>query len=66
MLWLVSVEKVDYDQYDAFVVRAKDAADAQRLASDKFEKWQLEGGIAVEHIPGDGPDEIILGSFNAG
>ena len=69
MLWyLCKLDKVDYDEYDSFVVRADTSKEARQLAADEsFEPlWKKTSRVACKELKGTGPSGIVLGSFNAG
>lgn len=63
-LYLVSRnDEVDYDEYDSFVVRAKNEEEAILICSDdQFRK----DNTTIEKLEEKGKSEIILGSYNAG
>jgi hypothetical protein len=63
-IWLVEVPECDWDEYDAFVVRAASASSAVELVRSQFTKSQGEPTASL--VLPDGPDAKILGSFNAG
>lgn len=70
-LWLVDADDCDYDEYDAFVVRAADESAARALAEDMGARrgnpgYWLSGHVTVTEITRKGETETILGSFNAG
>lgn len=61
-LWLVSrTDKIDYDEYDSFVIRSKTAEHAICIAQN-----ECRGEWIAKEISTDGAEEVILGSFNAG
>ncbi len=69
---LTAKESVDYDEFDAVFVRAKDEKAARELASTVGGKWS-NGYIFLdpsasncEVITSKGKSEIILDSFRAG
>lgn len=72
MLYLIKFNENDYDEYDSFVVRAKDEAEAVSVIERAYPKSQSYCGVpwrhgyTVESIPEKGDAEIILGSYNAG
>ncbi|MGI5404159.1 hypothetical protein ACQEVG_32855 [Streptomyces sp. CA-135486] len=74
-------DRVDYDEFDAVVVRASNETAALEVAlvqpaGDEVASWNVgrpmrgfmaDGSNAtVERVVEDGPTEIVLGSFNAG
>lgn len=54
--------RLSWDEYDAFVIRAKTEEDALRVA----EKEEKQGKFEARELKVRGEEEIILGSFNAG
>ncbi len=71
-LYLVErTDRIGYDEYDSFVVRAKSSKDAlvHVLANygSRYSGWRTDGSnVEVTKIEPTGEDEIILGSYNAG
>lgn len=70
-LWLISRNDSMYDEWDAFVIRAKSAQEARRIASLFCTKYGVHSFKSSEHsqcaaIKLEGESEVILGSFNAG
>jgi hypothetical protein len=73
-LWhLRRTDKVDYDEYDSFVVRAETEQEARELLINEhardnyFNPWtRVHADVVCAELTMDGPTEIILGSFNAG
>lgn len=65
MIFTVTCDIHDYDEYDAFVVRAGSAEDALALVAPRFEKYQ-RARLTVVEVPSEGDAAVILGSFNAG
>ena len=63
-LWKVVCNEFEYDQYDAFVVRAENPEEAIKLCD--FGEYQKKHPISCDEILSDGPRERILGSFNPG
>ena len=64
-------DRVYYDCFDRFIVRANDELEARKLAaaesSDEGEETWLDPKFSeCQELTSDGPVEIILGSFNAG
>lgn len=82
-IWLVSRnDSVDYDEYDAKVVRAATEAEALFIAS-RDEYWDGDAktmvmdlekkddafpidDVTVEEVVAEGEPSVILASFNAG
>ena len=62
--FLVTADKHDYDEYDAFVIRAENHAEArmmaEKVAVHSGQKW------SAKEIKVEGKSEVILDSFNAG
>lgn len=58
-----------YDEYDRFVIKAKDSKQARKLASirDDYDKkvWLNPKKSSIEKVKDTGKSEIILDSFNA-
>lgn len=66
MIYLIErLDEVGYDEYDSFVVRAKDPKQALDICS-KRAKYFNETNTQITKLCELGEDEIILGSFNAG
>jgi hypothetical protein len=78
-LYLVSrTDSVDYDEFDALVIRAKNEKEALKIATARdpysyeqaraeYQRFAADGSNAkVEKIAVTGKSEVILGSFNAG
>ena len=73
-LWILSrTDSVDYDEYDSFVILAKDEAEARQLAEaagSPYRKagiWLNSDKCTCEQLTRKGKKaEVILGSFNAG
>lgn len=72
-LWLIEREPADWDEYDAFVIRAETSEDALAVARQAEPHWDgndWRPGTSIEttivEVSADGDEEIILGSFNAG
>lgn len=62
---------IDYDEYDAKLVRAENETQARFVASLKpggegESTWLLDAYSSVEEVAQEGPSEQIIGSFNAG
>jgi hypothetical protein len=62
--------KVGWDEYDGFVIRAKDESHARIIAAEKDTQcaaiWMSETQSSVEIITRSGDAGIILESFIAG
>lgn len=77
-IWLVErTDAVDYDEFDAFVVRASDEAEAVRVVWDEYGGGtitllgartleRLAANVTVTPVPDAGKAGIILDSFCAG
>ena len=76
-LWKVALvggrEAADYDEYDAYVVRAATEEEARALSRDlayidkrKLRQFLDSTKWSCELVAQDGPTEIIVESFNAG
>lgn len=66
MLYLVErLDEADYDEYDSFVVRAKDPKQTLDICSKRANYFN-ETNTQITRLCELGQDEIILGSFNAG
>ena len=70
-LWLLKrTDRVGYDEYAGFVIRASSEREAREIAwsaaSDEPRDVWLNDAVAARPIDADGKDEIILGDFNAG
>jgi len=55
----------DYDEYDAFVVRAESKERAQILCQEQYHIFN-EDNVDIKEVSNGRTEEIILGSFNAG
>jgi hypothetical protein len=70
-IYLIDFKACDYDQYDAFIVRAKDEVAVEALLRKKYPE-SLYGSISwsegfkITEVKKEGREEIILSSFNAG
>lgn len=70
-LYLLSrTDDIDYDQYDAILVRAKNEEEARKLAAEHaggtpWDGWTPEN-IKCEIVSNKGVAEVIIGSYNAG
>ena len=63
---LFLIERTDdaqYDEYDAFVIRAENEENALKLCNDK--KFDYQHTEIIELLA-EGEEDVILGSFNAG
>lgn len=68
-LFLLSrTDNVGYDEYDAFLVRAKTEEEARQLANPKgsWSSWTTPENITCEIISNRGVAGVIIASFNAG
>lgn len=70
-LYLVArTEHADYDEYNAFVVRAKNEHSARSIAAEGHgATWPVDPygpKVEVTRLSSTGDDEVILSSFNAG
>ena len=67
-LWLVSANTYDYDEYDAFVVRALSEAKALELVDKDVNRFSRRTNQVwtAKPLAVKGDEQIILGSFNAG
>ena len=71
-IFKIKFKENGYDEYDSFIIKAKDSADAIKVLENKYPKdkrytgcpWYSE--FDVNEISLDGEGEILLGSFNAG
>ncbi len=64
-------DRVGYDEYDSFIVRAGTPRMARKMAalraSDEGERvWLNPEDSTVIRIKDEGPAGIVLGSYNAG
>ena len=69
-IYLVEMKEYDYDQYDAFVVVAKDEDDAIAVIKEKHpsRRWSdidWSGGYTITEVKRNKRIEV-LNSFNAG
>ena len=72
-LWLVSTDAFDYDEYDAFVIRAESAEAAREIAHEHDTDWSQgknfwlsSAEVTVTEVSPEGEPGEILASFNAG
>lgn len=66
-LWLVETNEFDYDESDAFVVRAENEDAAFELINNgKCNLNFKRETTAITQVMQHGKSEIILNSFNAG
>lgn len=74
-IYLVTFNQCTYDQYDAFVVRAKSPAEVIKLLQEKhqpstsFPSVDWSGGYKIDTVgvaSGAADASIILASYNAG
>ena len=63
-VYSVWTDKWDYDDYDTFVVVAKDEKSALEMVIESFDEWQRDS-IRVEEVDLT-TEHMVLGSFNAG
>lgn len=66
-LFKVEAASCDYDEYDAFIVWAKDAEEAIALAQKETGfASNFEGGVTATEVKKPLKSGVVLGSFNAG
>lgn len=66
-LFKVEAARCDYDQYDSFIVWAKDAEQAIALAQKETGfAPNFEGGVTATEVKKPLRSGVVLGSFNAG
>lgn len=71
-IFKIVFNKCDYDQFDAFIVRAESKEFAENFIENKyprdarFPEIDWNGGFEITEIPQEGKEEILLSSFNAG
>lgn len=71
-LYIVEADSHDWDEYDSFVVWAKDSAEALQIAKDEASagweerKTNFDNGAKVTKVKKPKQPCILLGSFNAG
>ena len=75
-LYLVTrTDTYDYDEYDALVVRAKDAEEARSIALTDYDQGSLFSAkyqgftpenTKVDAIPAGGESGVVCSSYNAG
>lgn len=76
-LWILKAKKpVGYDSYNSFVVRAESEKNARKLAAESkgdenyisrpVSFWESPDFSSCEELTALGPEEIVVGSFNAG
>ena len=63
-VYSVWTDKLDYDEFDEFVVVAKDEEIALEMVIGSFNEWQRDY-IHVEEVDLT-VSHVVLGSFNAG
>jgi len=71
-IFKITFDNYTYDEYDSFIVRAKDREDAIKLLEELYPKdyefsgcpWYSE--FEVEEVSLEGEREKLLGSFHAG
>lgn len=63
-------EDVGLDEYDAKIVRAKDAKEARKVANervgDEGQIWEDSTMVSCRSVNAEGKGKELLGSFNAG
>jgi hypothetical protein len=63
-------KKVEYDVYDAFLIRAKNEMEARQIAhenrSGEGPIWSSNAFSSCVEVSAEGDAEIIISSFNAG
>lgn len=64
-IFLVETDDFEYDEYDAFIVRAKDEAEALKPGK-QYAQDAIRGEITVVEVKPEGESKVILASFNAG
>lgn len=70
-LWLLSrLHCIDYDEYDAKIIRAETAAQARKIANENCASegkiWTDVSEVKCVGLSHTGPAEEILGAFRAG
>lgn len=69
-LYLISrTDRVDYDEFDSFVVAAKSEGDALSCSPSKYNYgWTTQNNLTVECIGESNSqvEKVIIASFNAG
>ncbi len=71
-LYRVEADNHDWDEYDSFIVWAKDSAEALQIAKDeasagwKERKTNFHEGVTVSEVKKPKQSCILLASFNAG
>lgn len=67
-LYSVSAKSCDYDEYDEFIIWAKDAAEALSIAQAQAGDWcnNFDEGATVTVVTKPKVSGVLLGSFNAG
>lgn len=69
------IDRIDYDEYDGFVVRANSKEEALELCKKETKGWAHydeqsgyfhELNTEIEEVEMSGGARVILGSFNAG
>lgn len=69
-IFIVTPERVDWDQYDGVVVLAESEEEALILGQEYFhteeEYYTDQGKLSAKEIDLNGSSEVIFTSFNAG
>lgn len=66
-IYKIELNECGYDQYDGFIIKAKDDESAIKLFKDKFASdTHWEKGYKITEISLSGDEEVLLASFNAG
>lgn len=63
-VYYVWTDKWDWDEYDGFVVVAKDENSALEMVIGSFNEWQRDS-VNVEEVDLTS-EHMVLGSYNAG
>lgn len=69
---LRTLEGHDWDEYDSFVVIARCASEARKLASeqayssDDTRRWLSPRSSSCRQLKPSGKARVVIGSFNAG
>lgn len=64
-LYILTVERCGYDEFDSVVVRAKDSRAAKKLVKVTYFKAH-QGKIKARQVKVEGKPGVVLASFNAG
>ena len=66
-LFLLEIDKYDYDEYDKFLIRASTEKIARAIAAKETEDHVWESTrVSCYPITPEGKTEIVISSFNAG